>query len=165
MKKIMVGIILVLICITIFLIINNKISIKNYSNNDFSIKYDNTWKIDNKDELKLVHKKSNSIVSIKTMVLDDNYIDTNLNEIVGNVIYSIHDQNKDYNMLSSDDISDKYQAMSYMFENDSKNVLVNIYKKDAKLIIVYYEAEFKYYDIVLDSVDSILDSLEIKVGE
>ncbi len=165
MKKIMVGIILVLICITIFFIINNKISIKNYSNNDFSIKYDNTWKIDNKDELKLVHKKSNSIVSIKTMVLDDNYIDTNLNEIVGNVIYSIHDQNKDYNMLSSDDISDKYQAMSYMFENDSKNVLVNIYKKDAKLIIVYYEAEFKYYDIVLDSVDSILDSLEIKVGE
>ena len=69
MKKIMVGIILVLICITIFFIINNKISIKNYSNNDFSIKYDNTWKIDNKDELKLVHKKSNSIVSIKTMVL------------------------------------------------------------------------------------------------
>ena len=68
-------------------------------------------------------------------------------------------------MLSSDDISDKYQAMSYMFENDSKNVLVNIYKKDAKLIIVYYEAEFKSYDIVLDSVDSILDSLEIKVGE
>ena len=165
MKKIMVGIILVLICITIFFIINNKISIKSYSNDDFSIKYDNTWKIDNKDELKLVHKKSNSIVSIKTMVLDDNYIDTNLNEIVGNVIYSIHDQNKDYNMLSSDDISDKYQAMSYMFENDSKNVLVNIYKKDAKLIIVYYEAEFKYYDIVLDSVDSILDSLEIKVGE
>lgn len=163
MDKKIVGLLLVLIVITIFIIIFNKgIKYYEFSNNDFSIKYDSTWKIKNKNDFMLVHKKSKSTLNIKCKLLDDNNIDTELSEIVNNVIYSIGKQNSDYKLISSDVLDNGY---SYLYENDSNNVLVNVYKKDKKLIIVYYEANIDYYDIVLDSVDAILDSLEIKVGE
>jgi hypothetical protein len=64
-----------------------------------------------------------------------------------------------------DSPSDKYQSYSYLYENESNQVLVNVYKKDTKVIITYYEASNEYYDIVLDSVDTILDSLIIVSGE
>ena len=37
-------------------------------------------------------------------------------------------------------------------------------KKDNKLVIAYYSDSSEYYDIVLDSVDAMLDSLKIKSG-
>ena len=49
--------------------------------------------------------------------------------------------------------------------SDFKSWMKNIYKKDNKLIVVYYEADSECYDIVLDSVDSILRTLEIYTGE
>ena len=61
--------------------------------------------------------------------------------------------------------SDKYEAFSYLYENKTDQVLVKILKKDAVLIIAYYESNSEYYDIVLDSVDTILDSVEIISGE
>ena len=44
---------------------------------------------------------------------------------------------------------------------DKEQVLVNVYKKGNKLVIAYYQADSEVYDIVLDSVDTILSSLEI----
>ena len=43
--------------------------------------------------------------------------------------------------------------------------LVNIYKKDNKVVIAYYSADSEVFDILLDSVDEIFNSIEIKVGE
>ena len=43
-------------------------------------------------------------------------------------------------------------------------MLVNIYKKDNKLVLAYYSASNEYFDIVLDSVDNMFESLEIKSG-
>ena len=78
------------------------------------------------------------------------------------IIYGIEEQNKDYRLINMfDSPSDKYQSYSYLYENESNQVLVNVYKKDTKVIITYYEASNEYYDIVLDSVDTILNSLEI----
>ena len=61
--------------------------------------------------------------------------------------------------------SNKYESYSFLYEKGMEQVLVNIYKKDNKLVIAYYKANSEYYDIVLDSVDIILDSLEIISGE
>jgi hypothetical protein len=52
-----------------------------------------------------------------------------------------------------------------LYEDYSTQALVSIYKLDNKVIIVYYEAENEYFDIVLDSVETMLDSLVINVGE
>lgn len=146
---------------------SNGIKVKDISNDNFSIKYDSTWKVVKNDkELSLLHKKSKSTLDIKCKVLSDSFIDTKLSDLIDDIIYSISDQNKEYKLInSSSNNSDNYESYSYLYEKDSKQVMVNVYKKYTKIVIVYYESDSEYFDIVLDSVDSILDSLNIIVGE
>jgi len=145
--------------------INN--TTREYSDDNFKVSYDSTWNVENKNnELKLKHKKTGSILRIQCKSLSSAYIDVKLDDIINDTIYSIEKQNEGYNLINkSSGITDKYQSYSFLYEKDMQQVLVNIYKKDAKLIIAYYEADSEYYDIVLDSVDTILDSLEIYTGE
>ena len=72
-------------------------------------------------------------------------------------------QNEGYALISVDDyFKEDIESYSYLYEKDDEQALVNIYKKDKKLIIIYYVNSSNYFDIVLDSVDSILNSFEIK---
>lgn len=141
--------------------------VKEYSNNDFKVRYDTTWKIDKKDDsFTLKHKKSNSTLKIQCKELARNYMDTKLSDIIVDIVYSIEKQNEYYVLINNMSVSNnKYEAYSYLYEKDKEQVLVNIYKKDNKLIIAYYSSDIDHYDIVLDSVDIILDSLEIITGE
>jgi len=93
-------------------------------------------------------------------------MDISLNDLIVDVIDSIEKQNIDYKLINRmSNPTDMYESFSYLYEKDMKQALVNIYKKDNKLIVVYYEADSECYDIVLDSVDSILRTLEIYTGE
>ena len=93
-------------------------------------------------------------------------IDTNLKELTKEITSSIEEQNEGFSLISVEEGShDNYQSFSYLYEKGEEQALVTMYKKDTKLVIAYYVARSTYYDIVLDSVDSILDSLEILVGE
>ncbi len=140
--------------------------IKEYSDNNFKINYDNTWKVkDNDNKLVLEHKKSHSIVKIQYKKLEDNYIDIPLSDLISDIMLSIEKQNTGYTLISSANITDKYEAYSFLYEYDMKQVLVNVYKKDSKLIVAFYEADSEYYDIVLDSVDTMFETLEIITGE
>ena len=128
----------------------------------FKVEYDSTWRLVNKDEFMLKHKKTGSIISIQSKVLEDNYVDTELKYLIDDIMHSIEAQNKDYELINmSEDIDTKYEAYSYLYEKDMEQVLVNVYKKNNKLVIAYYQADSEIYDIVLDSVDTILSSLEI----
>jgi hypothetical protein len=95
-------------------------------------------------------------------MIEDNYSDVELEEFIDEVVYSIEQQNKEYsliNMKKNDD--SKYESFSYLYEKGMEQVLVNVYKKNDKLVIAYYQADSESYDVVLDSVDTILNSLEI----
>ncbi|HAB67601.1 MAG TPA: hypothetical protein DCE23_09575 [Firmicutes bacterium] len=167
MKKI---IILVIICalLTLGISYSVKIKVEEYSNSDFSVSYDSTWKKEkdsNSNGLYLKHKKSEAILNIQCKVLSNNYIDTKLKDIVDDIIYSIEEQNNNPQLIQRLEIvNKKYEAYSYLYEVEKEQILVNIYKKDNKVIIAYYSANSEYYDIVLDSVDTILESLDIKTG-
>lgn len=143
------------------------IHVKEYSNSNFKIKYDTTWKVvEKKDNLKLLHKKTGSILEIQCKVIDINYLDVSLNDLIEDIMTSVEKQNSDYKLIDYAPIRDfKYEAYSYLYEKDMEQVLVNVYKHDNKLIVIYYEALSESYDIVLDSVDEILKSLEIISGE
>ena len=159
-KIIVIVAIVIIVLLTAFVIIGSKIRIKDYSNSNFKVSYDTTWKVkDDKDQLYLIHKKSGSELKIQCLVLEPNYIDTDLSELIDDITYSIavQDTNKDYVLINREVVNGEY---SYLYENNDKQALVKIRKKDAKVLIVYYESDSKHYDIVLDSVDMILDSLE-----
>lgn len=128
----------------------------------FNVQYDSSWKLVRSEELKLEHKKTGSIINIQSKKIDDKYIDTELKYLINDIIYSIEKQNIDYKLINiSEDVSKKYDAYSYLYENNKEQVLVNVYKKDNILVIAYYQADSEVYDIVLDSVDTIFASLEI----
>ena len=164
-KKVKIAIVLVLLIAIVLMIcwiLFSRVKIKEYSNSNFRVKYDTTWKVkDSKDELYLVHKKTNSELRIQCKVLESNYIDTSLDDIIDDVIYSIEKQNEGYDLINrSSGSNNKFESYSYLYEKEDKQVAVEIYKKDAKLIIIYYEAESKYFDIVLPSADDIMNSIE-----
>ncbi len=164
-KKVKIAIVLVLLIAIVLMIcwiLFSRVKIKEYSNSNFRVKYDTTWKVkDSKDELYLVHKKTNSELRIQCKVLESNYIDTSLDDIIDDVIYSIEKQNEGYDLINrSSGSNNKFESYSYLYEQEDKQVAVEIYKKDAKLIIIYYEAESKYFDIVLPSADDIMNSIE-----
>ena len=97
--------------------------------------------------------------------VEDNYIDTDLSDVIKDIVFEIESQNEDFVLIDTEDnISEEYDGYSYLYEKDNEQVLVNIYKKDSKLVIAYYSACYEYFDVVLDSVDSMLKSLEIKSG-
>ena len=150
---------IVIALLAAYVIISSKVRIITVSNANFRVSYDTTWRVkDKKDQLYLVHKKTKSELKIQCKVLEDNYIDTNLSDLIDDIIFGIEEQNEDYVLINREESNSVY---SFLYENNDKQVLVRIIKKDNKVIIAYYEAESKYYDIVLDSVEIILDSLEI----
>lgn len=146
---------------------SSKVKLIEYKNDLFSIKYDTTWRVkSSKNELSLVHKKSNAVFRVQAKKIDDRYMDTKLADIIDEVLFSIESQNTDYKLINKIyNAEDKYENYSYLYENEMNQVLVSVYKKDNKLVIAYYEAQSEYFDIVLDSVDMMLDSITIVLGE
>lgn len=161
-KKIIVIVLCLAILLSIVLIFSTKVRIKTYSNSNFRVSYDTTWKVkNNKDELFLVHKKTKSEIRIQCKVLDSNYMGTSLADLIDDIAFSIEEQNEGYKLINRESLTnDKYESYAYLYEKGDKQVAVNIYKKDAKLIIAYYEADSKYFDIVLVSADEIFNSIE-----
>lgn len=154
------------ILITLCVSYSFKDNLKFFSTEDYSFKYDKTWKL-KKDEKKteLIHKKTNSILNIQSKIIEKNYIDISLNNLISDISRSIEEQNPEYRLINRTSNNDRYESFSYLYEAKEEQVLVNIYKENNKIVIIYYSAPSEYFDIVLDSVDTILDNLEIKSGE
>ena len=168
-KKIwlILGVVLVILTIGIVVFVKSSNGFKEVKTDDFVITYDSTWKkVKDKKGVTLKHKKTNSKISIQCKELDDNYLGVSLKDILPDIIYGIEEQNKNNNLINTfDSPSTEYESYSYLYEDNMDQALVNIYKKDNKVIIAYFSADSEVFDIVLDSVDEIFNSLEIKTGE
>lgn len=165
MKKILLPLLLVIVMVLgIFGIIYfNRIKIKTYENELYSFKYDSTWKLERDDfNVLLVHKKSKATLNIKYRELENYFIDIQLKDIVNELVDGIIEQNDGYSLISFGGIvSNEMEGYSYLYEKDNEQALVNIYKKDKNLIIIYYVCKSNYFDIVLDSVDYMLSSFQM----
>ena len=162
MKNSKFKIVLVLLIVGVFIVLGFSYANNNDSDGQFTVKYDNSWQRSATEEFKLKHKKTGSVLKIQSKILEDNYVDTELEEIIDDIIYSVEQQNKDYKLINFSKLeNNEYEGYSYLYEKKMKQVLVNVYKKNNKIVIAYYQADSKVYDIVLDSVDTILNSLEI----
>ena len=162
-KVIFISTLYLLTIITVIaIIIINKIDFKDYHNEYYSLKYDTTWKyLQDNQNFKLEHKKSGGKLTILTKQLEDYYIDTKLSVLIDDIISSIQEQNKEYKLISTYEDEMKYESMSYLFEKDNEQVLVKVCKNNQTILIITYENQSKYFDIVLDSVDNIVNSIEM----
>lgn len=134
--------------------------------NNYYLSYDSTWKIDTKEKDTVILKhKSGSKVTIQLSKLTDEYSYATMDELIDELIYNIQQQNPNYKLLSKkQDKITKYEFDGYkiLYENSKEQVMVHVYKKSDQLVIIRYEAENSYFDILLDSVQTIIYNLDIK---
>ncbi len=162
-KIILFIIVLILSLLIVILYFNSKkVELKNYQNDYYKIKYDTTWNLKND---KLEHKKSKSRIKVNYKVLDQSYIDIELKDIINDLLYSIEKQNKDYEKIMQKKIDNPYEGYQVLYEDNDVQSLVTIYKKDNVLLFITFNADSEYFDILIDNVETILNSVEIYSGE
>lgn len=170
-KKYILVIIVAFIILVIgsFLIVNlvyKKINIKIYDTEYIKFNYDSSWNIlSNSDLYVKLENKNKGIINIELLQLDDNYKYEKLDQILDNLLFDINEQNKNYNLIFKKDITltnkllDGYEVL---YETNDSEVMLSIAKNENYLIMFVFEADNKYFDMLLDSVQNIIYNFEIK---
>lgn len=158
-----VSIIVVVLWIFIF---KKNIYIRTFSDETISFKYDTTWKITRETDniISLTHP-TNSIIDIKISALPTNYINNDINVVVDEVKFDIEKQNVGYKLLKEEKniISDnKYEAYKILYENGDSQSLIVVMKNNNYLFVINYISKNEFFDILLDSFQTVLGSLEFK---
>ena len=160
----------IIIAISLILIINKinsngKINIVNQNN--YSLQYDNTWKVKLKEDnqITLEHKKTKSTLNIIIHQLSDDEKYKSIDELFDNLLYNIEKQNENYNLLYREKTNitqNNLEGYKILFESENAQAEILTYKQGEKLIVINYEALNEYFDILLDSANCIIDSFSIK---
>lgn len=173
-KVLMISVVIVvflgLVC---FMIINmffkNGSIVKDVNKKNYSFQYNKSWNVVKLGDSDVILKHNNDgkiIIQLSDIINKYDYL--TIDEIIDETLYSIEKQNSDYKLLYKDNVTltkDKYRGYKFLFENKNNQLMVVLFKKDNKLIMVSYEANNNYFDILLDSVNSIIYSLDIKNEE
>ena len=168
MKKyiiLIVIVVLVVFSVCLYIIFNNKITLKEYENDSYYLKYNSGWilKRNTSEEVNLTNNKK-AIIDIKVSSIDEENKYLTIDEMTDNISYDMGIQNTNYKLLSKDTFSTKDgdNGYKFLYENDENQVLVALYKKNDKLVVFTYEALNEYYDILLDNALDTLYEFKIK---
>ena len=89
-----------LIGIVLYSTLGNDKLIKEFKNENYIVKYDNSWKINSKkDKLFVLEHDKGSKLSIEIITLQEEYKFSNVDAIIDKLIYDIELQNKDFKLL------------------------------------------------------------------
>lgn len=164
---IVLGIIIVLgLVLGYYVILNKPLKIKELNNEYYTLKYDTSWKVKekNKDQIILKHANGSKItIDITKLTSQNTY--SEIKEIIDEVLYTVEEQNSDYQMISQKEEKiglENVDGYKVLFENDQEQAMLITYKKGDKLVSFIFEANSNYFDILLDSVLTIVDNFKIK---
>jgi mRNA-degrading endonuclease RelE of RelBE toxin-antitoxin system len=165
---IMIALGIIIIGLTSILIIysfSDKSEVKKYKASNYLITYDNSWKIKNKDDTKIVlNHKSNSTVTFEIINLEEQYKYYSTDDLLDELLYNLESQNSSYKLISKEkDYITKYEYEGYkvLYENDNNQAMITIAKKSDKMLLITYEAPSDYFDILLDSVHNMIYDFQI----
>ena len=168
-NKVLLSILFIIMVVIIGIIILRNIyktKIYEIDKANYSLRYDSTWKTVKEEEMEanLIHKKSKSQLNIKINEIQDEYQYKTLEELSDNLLYNIQEQNKSYKLIhreTSKITQNNVDGVKMLFETDNSQVIVYFYRQGSKMVVFTYEALFDYFDILLDSVNSIIYSFSI----
>ncbi len=168
-KVILIGtfVLFIFILILLFCIFFlNKHEMKDFSNAIYSLQYDNTWKLKAKEEdtALLTHGK-NAKVKIDIQTLDESNRYNDISTFVNDVKNMIQKNNQTYQLIyQNQDVVTKRDLDGYtlLYEGEDSQSYVVLSKYNDKLFTIFYEANNDEFDILLDSVDTIVDSFSIQ---
>lgn len=154
--------IIFIIIIGIYFFINpsKTISLLELKSDNYIFKYDTSWKIESEENNLIVLKhKSNSKLEIEILDLQEEYRYLSIDELLDDFLYDIEKQNSNYKLISKvkESITKyKYDGYKLLYESDDRQAMVVVCKKGEQLIIFTYDSSSDYFDILLDSVNSII---------
>lgn len=146
------------------LFFNNRSYNQKYKTNYFSLRYDNTWKVLKKENnyLLLTHS-TNSLIDVKASKLSTEYINTNIENMVDEIKYDIEKSHSNYVILKEESTTiteEKYSSYKLLYENDNEQTLVVLIKNNKYLLTISYTSKNEYFDILLDSFQTVLGSIK-----
>ncbi len=158
-----ISIVLLILWILIF---KNTSRIRTFKNEYLSFEYDSSWTVsrNNKEVVSLTHS-TKSFVDIKISKLATNYLNSDISSIVDEVKYDIEKQDSNYKLLKEEkkDISkNKYNSYKMLYENGDSQSLVIVLRNKEYLYVINYTSNNEYFDILLDSFQTVLGSIELK---
>lgn len=140
------------------------VSILKYENDNYFFQYDNSWNLKEKEDMVVLENDSSSIF-IQMILLDDIYQYKSLEEMKSQILRDLGKQNKDYHLLTEQFLKiskNHYEGYKILYEKGNKQALIIVLKESDKLVFICYEANSDYFDILLDSVEAILENFTIK---
>lgn len=155
------AIILVILWIIFF---KNRTYLKEYESKYLSFNYDSTWKISKKDtySASLTHR-TDSIINMKVTKIGTYYKSGDLKRIASEVKYEIEKQNAKYKLLKEEDSStNSKEIYKILYENSDTQSLIVIIKGDNYVCVINCIAKDKYFDMLFDSFNTIINSVKIK---
>ena len=137
----------------------------NYQNDYYSVSYDGSWSITKKakDKLVLSHGKGKITFDIVELSNDKIYLD--IDSLIDDIKYDIEKNNDNYKLLSKEQnyiTKNHFLGYTYLYENNKDNVKVCVYKDSKYIVIITYEANTKYFDILLDSANNIIYNFSLQ---
>jgi len=140
--------------------------IKKVEGKTYSFLYDDSWCVKKKSEslIRLEHRSS-SIIKIEMVDLVGEYKYLTIDELIDEVSYRILKDNDKYKLISKMEDSftmNRDNGYKMLYENKDKQVMVVTYKRGDKLIVISYEADSNYFDILLDSVQNIIYNFDYR---
>lgn len=164
-KYILIGLFIIILIACLLKIINNKITIKEYKNDYYYLKYDSTWKL-KRNNKKLILTGKESKIIIDKIALEEKYRYLNIEElsIIAEKYFS--KENTSYKQIAKEQnkiTKYQYDGIKLLYEDKKaeKQSLIELFKKNNDLIIIHYSSTDDYFDIKLDSVKEIIYQLKI----
>lgn len=155
-----------IIGIVLFNVFSNKDVLKDFENDNYVLKYDKSWSIKEKDDYSILLKQgSKAKIKIEIIELTDESKYSSIEDLIDEIIYNIEKQNDNYKLLSKKETTVskyEYNGFKLLYENKDSQVMTTVYKKSDKLIMINYESDNDYFDILLDSVQNIIYNFDTK---
>lgn len=139
-------------------------SLLKYKNNKISFSYDSSWAVSKLDESIYLTKKNGSSITISIVDKSDELINMSIDDINDNIISKMMNENENYKKLADKKLkltSVYYDGYKTLFENNTSEALVFVISTSDYVVIVNYTAKNKYFDMSIDSVESIVGSMVI----
>ncbi len=167
--SIIIASLIIVVGILVIVLLNKKInksSIKTYENEYYSFQYDNGWSLKQNDSSKLsLNHGDNAKLNIEIITLENESAYSSIEDLIEEIVYNIEKQNLNYKLISKKETTftqNEFKGYKLLFESENSQVMTSVYKKSNKLIIINYEADDEYFDILLDSVQSIIFNFNTK---
>ncbi len=138
---------------------------KEYKNDYYSISYDGSWYIKEKEENKLVLSHGKGNISFDIVPLSEDRIYLDIDSLIDDIKYDIEKNNKNYKLLNKEKsyiTKNQFVGYVYLYENNKNDVKVCVYKDSKYIVIITYEANSKYFDMLLDSANNIIYNFSLQ---